>query len=274
MGDKLEKSESGILLSGGGSLNVRRVMHEGDVRDLFRREIFGKQGIDITHPPEKEKGKVVPLSKAIEDICDRIRDSIVWGIYGSQGKLEKITEITEVSQLEARDAKDFKTLYVEGIQDVPENFGSTFETMRGTTTVQLRRFIENNYVLGVKHSFLDEEGKQKKKLIGMANLRRETGNRSHRAWFGGLYVLKHHRGRGIARDLTMKALDQALEQGIEVVQLIVTASNKYVIEWYERLGFVRTTIEYNAAKVNGISYDWQHMELDMRTYAATQMKEG
>lgn len=55
-------------------------------------------------------------------------------------------------------------------------------------------------------------------------------------------VAPEQRGRGVARLLLERAVEQALEQGAEVMTLEVRVSNRAAIALYEQFGFKRTGI--------------------------------
>ena len=230
-----KESISTIVSPGPIPTHVRRVFKPEEVQEVFRRGILEGKGIDIDKPEDHDE-IVVPITKEIEEICESVRDRVVWGVYGSDGQLRRITEIRDIEQLTKKDARAFKMLYMDGLKTQPEVFGSTFQAVRLNRVKDFQTFIadEDNYVTGVKHSYHDERGKLQEGLVGMATLTRETGMRSHRAWFGKLYV---H------------------------------------IPFYERIGFKSKEIQYKAARIGGYDYDWLTMELDMDTYRRIRQGE-
>ncbi len=252
--------------------NVKRVYIPGEVQQLFRKEILAKKGIDID---STTNDVVTPITREIEEVCESVRDRVVWGIYGSDGELRHITEIGDIGRLTTKDAKSFKTLYMDGLKRQPEVFGSTFQAVRLNRVRDFQTFIDENYVTGAKHHYHDENGKLQEGLVGMATLTRETGMRSHRAWFGKLYVRRAHRGRKLGQDITYHTLDHAAKQrDIAIVSLKVTTTNEAVIPFYKSIGFTEGEIEYDAARIDGYSYDWLTMQLDMDTYREIREKQG
>lgn len=255
-------------LSKDAPFNVKRVTDVDEIREAFRAEILDKKGIDVFAPGADKRAIAEPIERNIKWICENIGGLIVWGSYGPDGDLDHITNVREVKQLVPKDAKAFKSLYMDGLKRSPEVFGSTFENERERTVPEFKKFIESRYVVGVKHGYRDEKGREKENLVGIANLRRESGSSSHRAWFGTLYVHPAHRGRGLGPDITYHTLDHAGEQGVDIVRLVVTTTNKKIIPFYESLGFKEKEIQYDAVRIDGHSYDWLTMELRMKKYRA------
>lgn len=260
------------FLSDEAPFNVRRVTSVDEIRSAFRTRILAEKGVDLLNPKPAEKKIVEPMRRTIDSICKETQGLVVWGVFGLDGQLERITEIRGIEQLQPKDAKAFKALYMHGLQRNPEVFGSTFENERERTIPQFKKFIQDNYVVGVKHSY-QERGKVKEDLVGIGNLRRETGASSHRAWFGTLYVHPAYWGCQLGSDITYHSLDYAGKEGIEIVRLVVTTTNAKIIPFYKRLGFTEREIQYDAVRIGGYSYDWLTMELRMDKYKKVRQEQ-
>ncbi|MGF1740045.1 GNAT family N-acetyltransferase [Vibrio profundum] len=69
-----------------------------------------------------------------------------------------------------------------------------------------------------------------------------------------VFVIKEHRGRGIASNLISAILTRAKTRGIEKLELEVLASNEGAINCYEKFGFVHEGTRKNAKKMQDGSY--------------------
>lgn len=258
------ESQRGIITEA-EKQRVRRVTDIAEVREWCKKNY------------EEQESDPLLVAAKIEQICRNVKSKIVWGVYGPTGGLEKIADkIGTIEQLKPEDGRDFKALYMMGLQEIPQNFGDTLEEVRTMPIRVFQKRMENNYVTGVSFEYEDKKGKTKKKLVGTATVMRGQGTQSHMATFRTLYVDPVHRGKGIARELMKERIEYAIKEGIEKVNMIVTASNKHVIEANKRVGFIPTRIQYDAAKLvrpneygkpEEVYFDWQHMELDIQKYA-------
>ena len=80
--------------------------------------------------------------------------------------------------------------------------------------------------------------------------------RSHIGHVVGVWVEPDYRRRGIARDLTLAAIDQLKEHpDVTLIQIAATATNHGAITLYESMGFTRYGIEPQALKHDGVVYD-------------------
>jgi len=67
----------------------------------------------------------------------------------------------------------------------------------------------------------------------------------------GMGLLPDYRGRGLGRELVVRALEGAWQAGIERVELEVFASNERAIALYRTLGFLTEGIKRSARKLDG-----------------------
>lgn len=248
------------------SLRIQRVSDIEEVREFMRNEIFQRKRIDIFHPPADMDAAVIENLRAkIDEICREVRNNIVWGIYSYTGELLKFSEFRLVEQLLEEDAEDFQELYLRGLRETPEVFGSTHEIESRKTMAQVREFMRDRHVVGVRHTHL-KQGEKEEKLVAIANLRREKGVQAHIAHIGAMYVHPGYRKRSIAKSIMEYLIKRAADENVKIIRIIVTATNRFVIEMYERMGFKKGELQKGAAEHDGILYDWQHMQLDVDTY--------
>ena len=223
-------------------------------------------GIDIYSPKPDDKEKADSVRASIEEVLGYVRHRIAWGLFGNSGELIKLTEVRDVEKLGPEDASKFQELYLRGPQEEPSSFGSNYEIESKKGIQEVEDFIKTRYVVGVKFTYIDEEGKDQEKLVGVGHLRREEGVSSHIAHVGTLYVDKAYRGRGLAEKIARHRLNYAKEQGIEQVHGVVTASNKFVLDFNKKMGFKEQSIHHNAVMIDGVYYDWVKLMLDMSKY--------
>lgn len=65
-------------------------------------------------------------------------------------------------------------------------------------------------------------------------------NARSRGYIGMLAVQKDHRGKGIAKKLVKKTIDEMIEQGADEVMLETEVVNTPAISLYENMGFIRS----------------------------------
>lgn len=108
-------------------------------------------------------------------------------------------------------------------------------------------------------------------LVGVAGLSVDTRERTrHKATLFGMYVVPALRGRGLARALVQGALALARGiEGVELVQLTVSASNTAALALYTGCGFTAFGTEPMAVKLGSGYIDKVHMwlRLDRRPSA-------
>src|SRR5688572_32375883 len=93
-------------------------------------------------------------------------------------------------------------------------------------------------------------------LVAVAGIHREAKRRlAHKAWLWGVYVHPDWRGRGVARAIVTRALeDAAALPGIRKVLLGVNAANQPAVALYESLGFVQYAYEKDYMFVEGVAH--------------------
>jgi len=211
----------------------------------------------------------------LSEIMTMVREQIIWGTFSFSGRPKKLFEKGQVRRLTTtNDAKAFQELYLTGLADEPELFGGSYEDEEPKSVEEVGQFLQENYVVGVSHSYGFEEKPKMHKLITMGAIVRKGGHQKHIAEAGKLYTRKGHRLRGLGDSVKEHLLEYALkEEGLSQVSIIVTATNKHVIDWYKRLGFTQGQLMPHQAIVNGTSFDWVPMYFDLETYREKVQKK-
>ncbi len=256
---------------------VRRVRPE-ELSKYFHGKIMQETGIDIMAPAEGTEKVAEQLQKDIKYVINQVRKEIVWGVFSQSGRLRKMFEVGQVRRLHTQqDAKAFKNLFLSGLKDEPEKFGSSFTSVSQQPMDEIHKFLNQNYVVGVSHSYGFNKPSEPAlhKLVGIGAVMKEEGKRRHIATMGKLYVRKEHRLRGLGQQLAEDRLTYVAGQsGIMQVNIIVTATNKRVIEWYQKMGFEKGEIMPNQMIVDGQSYDWVPLYLDLGEYRHNYIKSA
>ena len=94
------------------------------------------------------------------------------------------------------------------------------------------------------------------KLLGIVGYYIVTpeGKRQHSAKIWGFYIRPEYRGRGFARKLFDRVLDEA-EKVSEKALLKVNAKNRSAVKLYRALGFEEYGLERNSLKIGDTYYD-------------------
>jgi ribosomal protein S18 acetylase RimI-like enzyme len=104
-------------------------------------------------------------------------------------------------------------------------------------------------------------------LVGsLGFMRFERAKQRHLADIWGVYVRQAARGRGVGVALFNHALRTLRGFGVELVQLGVGAHNVAARKLYESVGFVKTGVLPKALRVNGTTYDEEHMVCDLSSW--------
>ncbi len=162
--------------------------------------------------------------------------------------------------LEAADGGAYRELRLEMLAESPSAFGSDLAAARSLPPehfVERARNQRENFIVGAFSGTT---------LVGTCGAYRETDiKRRHIAAVWGMYVSPSHRGAGLARRLLTEALGRLRDlDGVEQVQLAVTAGNEAAEGLYRSLGFEAYGCEPAALKVDGTDYDEVLMSLPLR----------
>lgn len=165
---------------------------------------------------------------------------------------------TEISyrELGAQDAEPFFKLRLKGLKEEPDAFTSSYEESKDTPLDEIASRLvssKDSFVIGVFEA---------DKLIGVTGVHRykEGLKVAHKGILWGVYLLPEYRGKGIAKTLLQKVLEQAQKlPGLELLHLGVNPASTAVVKLYESVGFSKWGSELHALKVNGKYVDEDQM---------------
>jgi RimJ/RimL family protein N-acetyltransferase len=160
--------------------------------------------------------------------------------------------------LKEGDAQVYQSLRLQGLQEYPDAFGSTFEREVAFTIEMVAERIkanEDRFVLG---AFDEHEN-----LVGIVTLIRECSPKTrHKANVFGLYVTPEMRGKGIGLALMEELIARAKRmEGLEQLNLTVVSTNDSARRLYASLGFQLYGTERRALKWDGAYFDEDYMAL-------------
>ena len=147
-----------------------------------------------------------------------------------------------VRRLTEADAAAFKDVRLEGLQNAPEAFGSTYEAECDRPVEAFAETLAKGHVAG---AFVDGE------LLGVAGFYVMSGPKtSHRGAIWGVYVRPAGRGKGLGRALIGHLLAEAAGL-VKQVHLTVVTDNAAAVRLYEQLGFSTYGTEPRALRAGG-----------------------
>lgn len=170
-----------------------------------------------------------------------------------------------IRRLVPSDASQLKTLRLQGLQEFPSAFGSSYEEERDTPLAAIESLLAPDSVRTMFGAFLDD------RLVASAGIGRETSlKQKHKAFLRGVYVAPDMRGQGTARSLLEFALAYAdFLHGVRQVMLVVNSNNAAAIRLYESLGFRSYGCEPGALLVDGVLHDELLMVRMVAQHAST-----
>lgn len=162
--------------------------------------------------------------------------------------------------LEERDAAIYQTLRLQGLQESPEAFDSTFEREAAfsiETVADRIKPSEDRFVLGA----FDNQGT----LAGIVTFIRENSPKTrHKGNVFGMFVTPGMRGKGVGKALMLDLLARAKRlEGLEQLNLSVVSANGLARQLYESVGFEIYGTERGALKWNGEYFDEDYMALKL-----------
>lgn len=162
--------------------------------------------------------------------------------------------------LEERDASAFRLLRLEALRELPEAFSPTYAEERDMPWEEHSRRFKEQWISGDNAIVGAFQGAR---LVGVVGLRRWTREKQrHKAYIWILYVELDARERGIGKQLldAIIAYGRDLE-GLNQVQLSVSAENHPVRSLYASSGFRPYGCEQGALKINDRCIDLELMAL-------------
>lgn len=156
--------------------------------------------------------------------------------------------------------REAKQLRLEALLAEPSAFASSYEDeLAFTDEVWVARLTSAYERDGNLTFYAEFEGE----LVGMAGAGwSRKAKLRHVAEIYSVYVAPELRGRGIARGLMRRLLDELRSMGqIEKVSLGVTSDNAAAVRLYEKLGFAIVGTARRELKIESRYYDLHTMEL-------------
>jgi ribosomal protein S18 acetylase RimI-like enzyme len=261
------------ILANNPGYKIRRLQDPNQVRDIFKRQLVDSMLESLAcssyaEAPDNIKKKIKMASGDIDQVVTDSINKIVWAVLTQTDEVVKIIDVNNVQKLTAAEAPEFQKLLLDGLMRYPWAFGTTFDEECRKGIDEVGKWIESRDVYGVYHK--DYRHNKQMNLVGIGRLERKTGASSHEGYMGSLYVDPEHWGNKIGDALTRRRLERAIEMGLASVEITVTASNKGVLDYYEKLGFLlrgeRTGI------IKGKSYRWLDLWLPIEIWKKKRTK--
>lgn len=157
--------------------------------------------------------------------------------------------------LNSRDAVAYQALRLQGLQESPAAFSSSFEEELDNTSADVGVRLDAQEYGAVLGAFVND------RLVGIMGVRRERQRKlAHRALLWGVYVAPEGRGHGVGQALGTAALAFAREKlNARQVILGVGATNARALALYEKLGFKQFGYEPDYIFLDGEYRDEIHM---------------
>ena len=156
------------------------------------------------------------------------------------------TPHVQIRLLAATDAARYRDIRLEGLEQNPEAFGSTFGQENGKPLSWFEERIAQTDIFG---AFVEDE------LLGVAGYLTEEGPKHrHKGILWGMFVRAIARNSGLAKRLVADVIGHASEQ-VEQVKLSVVSENQAARRLYASHGFVEYGREIRALNQEGRYYD-------------------
>lgn len=167
----------------------------------------------------------------------------------------------DIRRLGAGDAAAHRALMLAAYRLHGDAFTATVEERGPLPLDWWKSRIESEFVVGAW---------QGERLVGAAGLAREPRPKTrHKATLFGMYVEAAFTGRGIGERLVAAILDHAgTQDGLRIVQLTVSETNRSARALYERCGFAAFGVEPFAITSEAGYLAKVHLWLDLAARAA------
>jgi RimJ/RimL family protein N-acetyltransferase len=165
-----------------------------------------------------------------------------------------------IRRLTPDDAALYRDCRLEGLQEVPTAFGSSYEQEVEQSREALSERFPNNDDESVTFGAFDGD-----RLIGLTGFYREVRmKKRHKGNIVAVFVRAEYRGRGIGKRLVGSAITHARTvSGVERLELSVEATNEPAKAIYRSLGFVTWGTEPEHLLYDGKRYNEDHMTLKL-----------
>ncbi len=166
-------------------------------------------------------------------------------------------------RLRADDAATWQSLRLQGLQECPTAFASSYDEEKDRDADDIRKMMNGN-TGALFGGFVDGQ------LQCVASVHSESMRKmAHKAGVWGVYAAPAVRGSGLARRVLAALIDHARDVlGVEFLTLGVNVANIPALRLYASLGFLRIGIERGFLKVDGVLHDEVHMQLPLRPEGA------
>lgn len=157
-------------------------------------------------------------------------------------------------ELGKADLEIFQEIRLESLRKYPDNFTSCYKQESKEPAAYFRAMLDHNVYMGC----FSQAGK----LLGICGFRpfNEHDKTAHKGMITGFYIRKEYRGRGFAKKLMSKTLEQ-VEDGYDQVLIRVTRKNSKVHQLYRSCGFKDIGLEKRSLKANGKFQDEYVMQM-------------
>lgn len=161
----------------------------------------------------------------------------------------------EIRALQEADAEAFQSIRLEGLQESPAAFSSSYEEECNTQLGEIAQRLKPSSNGAIFAAF---DGEQIVGIVGVA--REQPMKLQHKVFIWGMYVTPSHRNRGIGRQLLEKAIEHASKtEGVLQAYLGVNAENSAAIALYKAAGFQAFGLERGFLLIGGVLHDEIHM---------------
>ncbi|MDB5886914.1 MAG: GCN5-related N-acetyltransferase [Polaromonas sp.] len=164
-----------------------------------------------------------------------------------------------IRRLQPSDAPLYRAFRLRGLREHPDAFTSGFEEENRRPLLDSEKRLASAGAEKLWGGFSADGA-----LAGMVGLSHETrAHNRHKATLVGLYVAAEFTGQGLGRALVQTAVQDARASGVELLVLTVTKGNRRAGSLYDDAGFAVFGLEPDAIRVNGVSFDKQHLYLQL-----------
>lgn len=162
---------------------------------------------------------------------------------------------TSIKKLHQSDGGIYRALMLRAYSEHDTAFTSTFEERAGKSVEWWTKRLQDPTSVTLGAFDLGDS------LIGTVRLEAYQRVRErHKIQLSAMYVMKDHAGKGVGRRLLDEALAETRKlNGIEIVNLTVTADNLPAVRLYSKLGFQTFGRETRAVKAAHAYLDKLHM---------------
>lgn len=163
-----------------------------------------------------------------------------------------MTGASPVRRLRTDEAEAYRALRLKALRQHPEAYSSAFEDEAHQPLEFFARRLPNTF-----GCFVDGA------LAGVAGLVVSPGAKlRHKGLVVGVYLDPAHRGQGLSRPLMESVIQEARNDGLHALLLVVTVGNEPAERLYRSLGFRQYGIEADAMRIGDARFDEALMKLD------------